>query len=435
MHVSVIGTNEIGLSTAIMLAYMNHFVMLVDDNQAKIELLRNNSLHYYEPYLNDALKIVNSSIYYTTNLTAAIEQSDIVFFTNDIGYNLLEVAHIFAETLRDKFRILVNKSPSQPGLTSTVNKIIREKSSNFSIVYEIPSVNQTSVVMDTFYPEKIVLGVDSHVPSKILEELYNPLIDKSIILPTFVPLPHREDGKLMVTDISSAEIAYHADKVFKGLKSSYVNEISNLAKDNGAKIDEILRVMKVSGINSLVPQYGLGWTRKEYGESFEVLADSAQKSSLEIPLIESALRSNYAQRDILIHRLQKILGNLHGKTIGILGLTYKPFTDDLTDSPAVDIIRVLLEHGCEIKAHDPVANFKMTMKYPDLNVWCCDGIHDLFKDTDIIVLCTEWPEYFDLDWFDLGQTMREARVFDARNCLSQKDFSSMGYELHSFAKE
>lgn len=435
MNIAVIGTNEIGLSTAILLAYMNHFVILVDDNQTKIELLRNNSLHFYEPHLNDALKIVSSSLYFTTNLTNAIEHSEVVFFADDIGYNLLEVSRVFAETLKSNFRILVNKCPSTLGLTTQISKVIREKSSNFSVAYEVPNVTTTSVVTDTFYPEKIVLGVDNLVSSSTLETIYRPIIDKTIILPDFVPQPHRPEGQLIITDIASAELAYHAEKVFKGVKAGFVNEINNLAKENGARTDEILKILKAAGINSLSTKYGLGWSRKEYGESFELLTDTAQKMRLEIPLIESALRTNYAQRDLLIHKISDELGGLQGKNIGIMGLTYKPFTDDLTDSPAVDIIRVLLEHNTFIKAHDPVVNFKMPMKYPDFAVRYCDNMYDLFKDTDLIIFCTEWPEYFDLDWFQYGQLMKTQKIFDARNCLSAREFSSMGYEILTYSKD
>jgi len=432
MNIAVIGTDEIGLSTAILLAYMNHFVIIVDDNQTKIELLRNNSLHFYEPYLNDSIKIVNSSLYYTTNVTSAIEQSDVVFFTSDAGYNLMEVALVFSETIKSKFRILVNKSPTQLGLTVQAGKVIREKSDNFAVAYEMPGITTGSIIIDTFYPEKIVVGVNNLRAASILDELYRPIIEKSIILPDYLPQPHRQDGQLIITDIGSAELAYHAEKIFKGVKSSFLNEINNLANQNGAKTDEVIRVLKATGINSLNIKYGLGWSRKEYGESFEMLNDIAISSNIEVPIIDSALRSNYNQRDILIHKIANELGGLNGKTIGIMGLTYKPFTDDLTDSPSVDIIRVLLEHGTIIKAHDPVASFKMPMKFPDFAVEYCESVYDLFKDTDIIIFCTEWPEYFDIDWFQLGQTMHQQMIFDARNCLSVKDFTSMGFKVLSF---
>src|SRR5579884_2520150 len=191
MNIAVVGTDEVGLSTAILLAYLNNFVIVVDDNQTKVDLLKNNSLHFYEPQLNEALKIVNSSLYFTTDLTKAIECSDIVYFTSSAGYSVSEVCQIFQASLKEKFRFIVNKSNNHLGTTSKMEGIIREKTNNFSIAYEIPYVKSGSIIMDSFFPEKLVFGVKDMIISNTLEKLYEPLFKKGMMLPEFLHKPHR----------------------------------------------------------------------------------------------------------------------------------------------------------------------------------------------------------------------------------------------------
>ena len=435
MNVCVIGTDQIGLSTAILLAYLNHFVVIVDDNQTKIDLLKNNSLHYYEPYLNESISVINSNLYFTTDLTKAISCSDIIYLTSVNGYNASEACRVFSETLKDKYRIFINKYSGRLGSTAIMEGIIREKSSNFSIVYEPSYINNGSIIGDTFYPEKIVVGTRDMIVSKAIESIYKPLVNNTMLLPTFISKPHRKAPKLIWTDIESAELAYHTEKVFKGLKASLINEINNISQQYGGNTEQILQILGSSDINNLQLKYGLGWSRHDYGASFEILNEASIQSKIDIPLIKSALISNYSQRTALVLKISKILHGLQGKTIGILGLTYKPFSDDITDSPSIEIIQSLLSHKSIVKVHDPVVNFKMKLKFPQLNVMCCDAIEDLFKNTDIIILCTEWPEYLELDWFRLGDLMQTRYVFDARNVLSDQDFTSMGYELFSFGTD
>lgn len=433
MNICVIGTDQIGLSTAILLAYLNHFVILVDDNQAKINLLKNNSLHYYEPCLNESISVINSNLYFTTDLTKAISCSDVVYLTSNESYNFSEACRVFSETLKEKHRTFVNRLPGKLGLTGIMEGIIKEKSSNFSIIYEPSYINNGSVVNDTFYPEKIVLGIRDTAASKPLEEIYAPLINGAMLLPKFISASHRKSPKLICTTVESSELAYHTEKVFKGLKASYINEINNISQQYGGNTDQILEILGISNINSLQLKYGLGWSRHDYGQSFDCLNEASAQSNVSIPIIKSALVSNYAQREILITKISKILKGLKGKTIGILGLTYKPFSDDITDSPAIDIINSLLAQGANIKVHDPVVNFKIRLKFPKLN--CCDVVSEVFVDTDMIILCTEWPEYLELDWFQFGNLMRARQVFDARNVLSEQDLSSMGYELYGFGSD
>jgi UDPglucose 6-dehydrogenase len=435
MNIAVIGTDEIGLSTAILLAYMNHFVVVVDDNQGKVDLLKKNSLHFYEPHLNEAIKVVNSGLSFTTNLTKAIETSDIVYYTSNLGYSKMELCQIFAGSLKDKFRVLVNKTQDKLGTTAEMDGIIRQKSSSFSIAYEVPFANTGTLVSDTFFPEKMAIGTRDIMALQTLKTIYQPMVSQTVLLPDFIERPARPPGKVIWTDIPSAELAYHGEQVFKGLKTSFVNEINNLAEKYGANTEDILSVFRASGVNNLQLKYGLGWSRKEYGDNFTLLTEAASQAGIEVPLIKNALVSNYAQRDVLIDKISHALKGLEGKTIGILGLAYKPMTDSIVDSPAIDIVHVLLEHKARVRVHDPVCSIKMSMRYPELAVEYPPHVSDIFDGTDIVILCTEWSEYLTMDWRQLSQYMNKAIVFDARNCLPHKSLVGMGFEVLTFSGE
>lgn len=435
MNICIVGTDEIGLSTAILLAYLDNFVILVDDNQTKIDLLKNNSLHFYEPQLNDALRLVNNSLYFTTNLTQAVETADVVYFTSGTGgnggYSAREVCQIFQQSLKTKHRLLVNKSIGPLGRTKEMERIVREKSNNFSIAFEAPYITSGNIIVDTFFPEKIVIGVNDMLSSDNLNSLYSPLFEKKILLPDFIRPPHRQSAQIIWTDINSAELAFHSENVFNGLKTSFLNEINNIAQQYGAKTEDVLRVLRATGINNLNLKYGLGWSKKGCGENFAILTDAAEKSKIDVPLIKSTLVSNYHQRDLIINKMSHILNGLAGKKIGILGLSYKPFSDDITDSPAIDIMQLLKEHKAVVSAHDPVVNFKMRFKFPELAVYY-DNVSDVFQDADMVILTTEWPEYFEIDWFRYSKIMKYRFIFDARNVLPKEEFTSMGFELLSF---
>lgn len=433
MNIAVVGTDEIGLSTAILLAYLNHFVILVDDNQAKIDLLKNNSLHYFEPNLNDILKLASNKLYFTTNLTQAIEAVDMVFYTSNPGYSAMEVCQILTDCLKTKHRVIVNKSADELGITSKMERAINERTSNFSMVFEAPYARPGTLVYDTFFPDKIVLGAHDMVASQQLRTLYEPLFEDALILPEFVKKPHNVSSQLIITDVDSAEAAFHVEKVFQAVKLNLLNEVSNLTEHFNAKPDEVLRVLRVGeSLNNLNLRQGLGWTSREYGRNFEVLTEAAEITNTDIPIIRSSLVSNYNQRDYVLKKLGDRLGGFDGKTIGILGISYKPFTDDLSDSAAVDIIQRLVCFNAIIKAHDPICNFKMSMKFPDLPVQYCDDDMSVFYGADAVILCTEWPEYFEIDWFQYAEIMQQRIVFDAQNSLPPEDFKNMKIELLRF---
>lgn len=239
MNVAIIGSNEIGLATAILLAYMDHFVIIVDDNQERVDLLRKNA-HFVEPHLNETINVVHSSLSFTTNLTDAIEASDIVYVASDLGYSKMEVCQIFAGCIKEKYRLLVNKTEDDLGATLMMENIISQKSMNFSIAYEVPFVNTGTLVTDAFYPAKMAIGTYDIRALKTLKTIYAPLTTQNIMLPAFIQRPNRIPTKIIWTDIASAELIWYGEKTFRTMKENFMAEMSVVAEKHGGKMDDVL---------------------------------------------------------------------------------------------------------------------------------------------------------------------------------------------------
>lgn len=243
MNIAVIGTEEVGLSTAILLAYMNHFVVVVDDDIDRVNKLKSNTIQFYEPFMNDAMQVVNSGMSFTTNLTKAIETSDIVYFTSNKGYSKMEVCNIFAASVQKKFRLFVNKYHEKVGSTTEMDEAICQTTTNFTIAYENSFLNTGTLVTDTFYPKKIVIGTRDIQALEILRRIYAPIISKTIMLPDFIEPPKYPPLKVIWTDISSAEISYYGRQVIRAMKNGLISELTISAKKYGGNIDDIIDIL------------------------------------------------------------------------------------------------------------------------------------------------------------------------------------------------
>jgi UDPglucose 6-dehydrogenase len=261
-----------------------------------------------------------------------------------------------------------------------------------------------------------------------LFNLYKPILEQTFAAPSFLPRP--EDLSvvpLVTTDLASSELIKYAANSFLAMKISFINEIGQLAERVGGDIQKIAKGIGLdSRIGTRFLQAGIGWGGSCFGKDTAALISSAAEYGLTMPLVTAAREVNYRQREYVLKRLLDELRILKGKTIGLLGLAFKPYTDDLRDSPAIDIARLLLDRGAWVRAHDPVALDHARQEYPDLGISFVEEVESLALDADALVLVTEWPVYRDLPWETIAQLMRGKLVLDGRNVLDRVRLQSAG---------
>ena len=254
--------------------------------------------------------------------------------------------------------------------------------------------------------------------------------------PSFLPRPERFGAVALVTcDLASAELIKYAANSFLALKISYVNEIAQLASKVGADITQIARGMGLdSRIGPRFLEAGIGWGGSCFGKDTAALVSTAHEYNLEMPIVQSARDVNYRQRVWVVEKLQEELKILKGRTVALLGFSFKENTDDLRDAPSLDISRLLIQRGVRVNAHDPVALGNARKLYPDLGVNYCDDVHEAIQDADAIILVTKWPEYRELPWEEIKHKLRNALVLDGRNFLKEEELEAWGYRYVGVGK-
>lgn len=444
MNVTIIGSGYVGLTTGIALAYVGHHVTCVDTDETKIASLRAGKMPFYEPHLAELCTLLDGRLEYSSDPADAIPGSDVVFIavgtpslpdgSPNLTY-LQAVAASIGQHLGAGFTVIVNKSTVPIGSGNWVESLIVEKSGrrhrprqHFSVASNPEFLREGSAAHDSLYPDRIVLGSDDSRAVERLFNLYKPILEQTFAAPSFLPRP--EDLSvvpLVTTDLASSELIKYAANSFLAMKISFINEIGQLAERVGGDIQKIAKGIGLdSRIGTRFLQAGIGWGGSCFGKDTAALISSAAEYGLTMPLVTAAREVNYRQREYVLKRLLDELRILKGKTIGLLGLAFKPYTDDLRDSPAIDIARLLLDRGAWVRAHDPVALDHARQEYPDLGISFVEEVESLALDADALVLVTEWPVYRDLPWETIAQLMRGKLVLDGRNVLDRVRLQSAG---------
>lgn len=435
MKVLVIGTGYVGLNTGVVLAYLGHQVTCLDLNDEKIQMLKQGQPPIYEPNLDTLLTLAYDHLHFTTSYDEAqIPETDVVFIAvgtpslPDGGANLeyvAQAARAVGTRLDGHFTVIVNKSTVPIGSGNWVTTLIRDAyqeahghrpDGHYAIASNPEFLRQGSALYDTFYPDRIVLGAEDPRAIDILTNLYRPLLNQDFTAPESLPRPEGFIAVPLVTcDLASAEMIKYAANSFLALKISYINEIAHLAEKVGADITQIARGI---GLDSRIgPRFlnaGIGWGGSCFGKDTAALISTACEYNLEMPIIQAARQVNYQLREEFVMRAQQELKILKGKTITLLGLAFKPNTDDLRDAPAIDIAKMLLLRGAKVRAHDPVAINNMRKQYAELAIDYFDDATEAIQDSDAVLLVTEWPIYKKLDWKTILKD-GDIKLIDGRN--------------------
>ena len=453
MNVSILGTGYVGLTTGACLAFLGHKVTCADADPRKIDPLESGAVPFHEPYLAELIAEARCNLKFTTDYAHAIPGAQVIFIavgtppgTNgapDLKY-LQATARGIGEHLTGDFTVVVNKSTVPIGSGNWVGSLVREAyelrngrkaDGRFSVASNPEFLREGSALHDSLCPDRVVIGADEAKTAEVLYTLYRPILDQTFQSPSFLPRP---DGlgavPLISTDLASAELIKYAANAFLALKISYINEIGQLSEKVGADIAQVAKGIGLDArIGTRFLQAGIGWGGSCFGKDTAALISTASEYGLEMPIVHAAREMNRRQRERVIEKLLGELRILKGRTIGLLGLAFKPHTDDLREAPAIDIARKLIERGARVKAHDPVAMERFKRDYPDLEVVCCEDPESVLRDADAVVLVTEWPQYRELDWEPLARSMRTAIILDGRLALDRARITRAGFRYVGFS--
>lgn len=340
--------------------------------------------------------------------------------------------------LGEEFTVIVNKSTVPVGSGNWVESLVREahRSRNgrsadghFAVASNPEFLREGSALRDTLYPDRVVVGAEVPRALEVLYTLHRPILEQTFPAPVFLPRPEGLGAvPFVATDLASAELIKYAANAFLALKISFINEIAALAEKVGADVTQVARGIGLDArIGTRFLQAGIGWGGSCFGKDTAALLATAREYGLAMPVVEAVRRVNFRQRERAVERLLEELKILKGKTIGLLGLAFKPHTDDLRDAPSLDIAQRLRARGAWVRVHDPVALNRARRECPDLQVQYCERAEDVFDGADAVVLVTEWPEYRELPWERLAALMRVPLVFDGRNFLDPERLARAGF--------
>lgn len=462
MRVCVIGTGYVGLVTGACLAHTGHHVVCVDNNEEKVKLMKAGQSPIFEPGLSEILQscIQAGTIEFTTDLQAGVEHGQILFIavgtpalpTGESDTRYVEaVARGIGSHLNGEYKVIVNKSTVPIGSGDWVRMLVLDgyaeqkatveipilagggidvvatatqlaKEPEFDVVSNPEFLREGTAVYDTFNPDRIVLGSSSQRALGLMQDLYQPIINRQFAADqTGAPVP------VVTTDLSSAEMIKYAANAFLATKISFINEVANICDRVGADVVEVAKGIGLdSRIGSKFLQAGIGWGGSCFPKDVSALVHTADDYGYEAHLLKAAVSVNQRQRLIIVEKLQQALKVLKGKTVSLLGLTFKPDTDDMRDAPALNIIEHLSRLGTKIKAYDPIIS-QTGMRHGLSNVIVETDPERLADGSDALVVITDWQEFRSLDYDKMGQLMHSRIIIDGRNFLDQAALESIGF--------
>lgn len=451
MRVTVIGTGYVGTVTGVCLAYLGHDVSCVDRDESKINRLQKGEIPNYEPFLAEMLPLAaaRGSLEFTTDMARAVGPSDIIFIavgtpsqpSGEADLRYLEAAARSVGAAMDdlRFHVVVNKSTVPVGSGNLVDTLVREglyeaRGSDDGVEFGVASnpefLREGSAIADSLFADRIVVGADDEKTLAVLRELYLPLVDQTFVTPPFLHRPeHLTRTPFLTTTITSAEMIKYASNAFLAMKIGFANEMSNICERVGADITEVMLGIGLdSRIGVAFLNAGIGWGGSCFGKDVRSLVHTAGEYGYQAKLLQASLEVNASQRQLVIQKLQEKLYIIKGRTIGLLGLAFKPNTDDLRDAPSLQIAERLLQLGARIRAYDPIAMDACKAQYPDLRITYCEDALSVAEKADALVLVTEWPEFRDVALSLLVQRMSKAVLIDGRNLFSPEEARRAGFD-------
>ncbi|MCH7886511.1 MAG: UDP-glucose/GDP-mannose dehydrogenase family protein [Candidatus Marinimicrobia bacterium] len=426
------GTGYVGLVTGACLADLGNKVRCVDVDVEKIKILNDAKLPIYEPGLQELIdnNVSRERLSFSEDISGSIRNSEVVFIAvgtpsdgdGNVDLRYVEgAAEMIAQSLAD-FKIIVNKSTVSIGTGKKVAEIIENNSSSeseFEVVSNPEFLREGSAVNDFMHPDRIVIGTNSEKAYDIMTEIYGPL--------------YLMDTPFIKTNVVTAELIKYASNAFLSVKISFINEIANVCDKTGADVHVIAKAMGLDGrISPKFLHAGPGFGGSCFPKDTLGLVQLAKERGITSELVEAAIKVNKTQRTVMVEKLKKLVPNLKGKTIAVLGLAFKPNTDDVRESPALDIIKILLEEECIVHAYDPVALDNAKKSIPELD--CYDNMMDACEGADSVMIMTEWNELRQIDLNMLKEKLGTPNMVDCRNIYDPKKMKKEGFNYLSVGR-
>jgi len=454
MRVCVIGTGYVGLVTGVCLSHIGHDVICVDNNEEKVKLMQSGQSPIYEPGLSDLMKssMEVGRLQFTSDLEKGVKHGEVLFIavgtpplpTGESDTRYVEaVARGIGAHLNGGYKVIVNKSTVPIGSGDWVRMIVmdgvaerkkalvgagapasdgEEIAADFDVVSNPEFLREGSAVYDTFNPDRIVLGSNSPKAIETMQALYAPLVERKFAEDQSLP-----EVPVVVTDLSSAEMVKYASNAFLATKISFINEVANICDRVGADVTQVAKGIGLdSRIGSKFLQAGIGWGGSCFPKDVLALLHTADDYGYEAALLKATVSVNQRQRLIALEKLQHELKILKGKTIGLLGLTFKPDTDDMRDAPALTLIEQLNRLGAKVKAYDPIVS-QSGLRDGLSGVLVETDAERLADGCDALVLVTDWQQFKSLDYAKMAGLMHTPVLIDGRNFLDQAQMEEMGF--------
>ena len=428
-HVAVVGSGYVGLVTGACLAEIGHTVICVDSDRAKVQTLKKGDIPIYEPGLPEIVAANRKAkrLHFTTRLDEAMKKAEYVFIAvntpplpngeADLSYVETVARHV--GHILHRYTVIVDKSTVPVNTGDKVRQTLLlhgKKDVPFDVVSNPEFLREGSAVHDFMKPDRIVVGVESKRAETMMRELYAPV-----------------KANVIVTDIKSAELIKHASNSFLATKISFANALAALCDRVGADVTMVTKGMGADPrIGSSFLRAGLGYGGSCFPKDVSAFIHMAESAGIDFKILRAVRDVNDQARLWAVDRLKKALWNLREKTIAVWGLAFKPDTDDLRNSPAIDIIHRLQSEGCFVNAYDPVAMAKARPKLK--NVRFCRTPYDAVRGTDAVLLCTEWQEFRDADLTKVKSLMRTPVFLDGRNLYDPSAVSALGFQYHSVGR-
>ncbi|GER93633.1 UDP-glucose/GDP-mannose dehydrogenase family protein [hot springs metagenome] len=439
MHITIIGTGYVGLVTGACFSEFGVFVTCVDKDKNKIESLKNGTIPFYEPGLEDIVKrnFKQGRLKFSTDIGEAVEESLVIFIavgtpprgdgSADLSY-VDNVAEEIANHIKS-YKVIVTKSTVPVGTGERIRKIISEHLQQtqaintadnlFDVVSNPEFLREGAAIEDFMRPNRVVIGAESQQAIAIMKDLYRPLY---LIETPFV-----------ITNIKTAELIKYASNSFLATKISFINEMANLCEKVGADVNVVAKGMGLD--RRIGPKFlhaGPGFGGSCFPKDTKALLRIASEHNVELGIVDAAIRANERQITVVSEKIKTILNDIKGKTIAILGLSFKPNTDDIREAPAISIIKNLLNAGANIRAYDPVAMENTKIVFPDIT-YCKDAYYAC-SSADAVVIITEWNQFRNLDLERIMKLLKQPYFFDLRNIYEPQKMKALGFNYYSIGR-
>ncbi|MEP2773156.1 MAG: UDP-glucose/GDP-mannose dehydrogenase family protein [Fulvivirga sp.] len=433
MKIAVVGTGYVGLVTGTCFAETGNTVTCIDIDEKKVESLNNGKITIYEPGLEALFErnIKQERLHFTTDLKEGIEGAKIIFLalptppgedgSADLQY-VLKVAEDLGPLLKD-YAVIVDKSTVPVGTADKVHeKIAANAKVDFDVVSNPEFLREGVAVEDFMKPDRVVVGTESDKAKKLMETLYAPLV--------------RQGNPVIFMDEKSAELTKYAANSFLATKITFMNEIANMCELLGADVDAVRKgVGTDTRIGKRFLFAGIGYGGSCFPKDVQALEKSARQVNYDFDILKSVMKVNDNQKTKLVPRIKEYFGgDLKGKKIAIWGLSFKPYTDDIREAPALYNINALLEAGAEVVAYDPEAMDNVKGVVGD-KIGYADDAYKALDGADALLIATEWPVFRTPDFDKVSGLLKNKVIFDGRNLYSMVDMEDLGYTYFSIGRK